>query len=460
MTFSDSITPGYDERQRILAIQGLGKKMRVPNHIIDQSVSDGETLEDFKATCLRWVERSASQPIGAMDTNWGAQRAQFNIQYSQPINMNLSKKEIGQYSLAKAINAASEGPHKLEGFEREIHDQLYSKIPQAQRAKTRGVLIPAADLDWGFSSQKRSFYNSRGTLNTQDFSEGGALVPTDHLADRFIDSLKNRSRVLSLGPTILPGLQGDVSIPKNVGDVSTFWIAENSVIPESEMDFGQVNLKPKTIGTIASFSRNLAMQSDPSIENILKKSLVSQLAIGLDRAMLFGSGQSGQPLGIAQTPGIQSVEAGAPDGGPLSYELLAEMEAKIFSENADGEAMAWLVNSKARKSARTTTENSSNVSKWIWTDTGNGDGEMLGHRALLSENVPSNLTKAGGTNLSALFFGNWSDLLFGQWGTIELLPNLMGRTFQTGGIELRILFSCDFAVRNPESFCVCTDLAA
>lgn len=378
-------------------------------------------------------------------------------------HLGLSDREKKQYSLSKAILGAADGsPHAIGGIEGEAHAALYERLTPAQKARSRGVLVPAGDLSWGFGDRQAS-NRSSSFLNTGTFSEGGALVATDHLGDQFIESLRNRSRVLSMpGVVMLPGRQGNLAIPKMGRDTEVFWVSENQKIPETDADFSQLTLTPKTAGAIATFSRNLLLQSDPNVEGIIKTNLVETMAIGVDKALIYGTTSQNQPLGIMNTPGIQSVEAGTPDGGPLTHSLLARMEAKLFGENAQGDRPCWLVNSEIRKAARLTTQNASNVTQWIWQEVNSpemaGDGAMLGHAAKLSNNLASDSTKGGGTGLSHLILGDFSSLIFASWSTIELLPNQFGRTYETGGIELRILYSLDSAIRHPESFCVCTDV--
>jgi hypothetical protein len=372
--------------------------------------------------------------------------------------LGLSQSEKQKYSLSKAIlGAATNNYYSTEGLEGECHRALYESLDPSQKAASRGLLIPAGDLDWGGSKDRSFGDRSRSVLNTGSFSSGGALVSTDHLGDNFIESLRSRSRVLSLGVTMLPGRVGNVEIPKESGANSeVYWISENDQIPDTTVGFGNLEMSPKTCGSIASFTRNMLIQADPAIENILKANMLNSMAIGIDKALLFGDGNK-EPLGIFNHPDVASVAAGT-NGGPLSYELLADMEAEIYDGNADSDSMAWIVNSRVRRSARTTTENSSNVSQWIWQNGSNGDGLMLGHKAVLSNNLPKNLTKGSGTNLSSLIFGNWSSLIFANWSTIELVSNPYGRGWQTGAIELRILYSVDSAIRHGESFCVCSDL--
>jgi len=76
---------------------------------------------------------------------------------------------------------------------------------------------------------------------------------------------------------------------------------------------------------------------------------------------------------------------------------------------------------------------------------------------VVSQQVPSNLTKGTGTNLSALIFGVWSDLLIGQWSGIDLLVDpYTGSNAAT--VRVTAFHDCDFAVRYPESFAECNEI--
>ena len=107
-----------------------------------------------------------------------------------------------------------------------------------------------------------------------------------------------------------------------------------------------------------------------------------------------------------------------------------------------------------------TTEKAASTAQFIWGDGPSGDpafGSLNGYRAGVSNQVPSNLTKGTGTNLSAILFGNWADLFIGMWGVLEILPNPYGTGFAAGDIQIRALQTVDIAVRHPESFSAMTD---
>jgi HK97 family phage major capsid protein len=101
-------------------------------------------------------------------------------------------------------------------------------------------------------------------------------------------------------------------------------------------------------------------------------------------------------------------------------------------------------------------------SDWIWENASNyddqiGNGLLNGYRAGVSNQVPSNLTKGTGTNLSAIIFGNFNELLIGSWGELEILANPYGDGYDSGDVKVRALQTVDIQARHENSFCVIKD---
>ena len=64
---------------------------------------------------------------------------------------------------------------------------------------------------------------------TISVSDGVNLVGADLLTYKFIEALKNRTVIGELGGTMLPGIVGDVAVPKGTSDNSVNWFgADNS----------------------------------------------------------------------------------------------------------------------------------------------------------------------------------------------------------------------------------------
>ena len=88
-----------------------------------------------------------------------------------------------------------------------------------------------------------------------------------------------------------------------------------------------------------------------------------------------------------------------------------------------------------------------------------GRSQIAGWRFEVSNNVPSNLTKGSGTNLSAVIYGNFADLLIGLYGTLEILVDPY-TDFAKGTTGVRALQTIDIAVRHAESFAAMQDAIA
>ncbi len=78
-----------------------------------------------------------------------------------------------------------------------------------------------------------------------DTTENVHLVPTEHLADQFIDALRPRSACLLAGATILPGLLGDVSIPGFATASAFGWLAEDADSADTEPTTKTISLIAK-----------------------------------------------------------------------------------------------------------------------------------------------------------------------------------------------------------------------
>ena len=78
---------------------------------------------------------------------------------------------------------------------------------------------------------------------------------------------------------------------------------------------------------------------------------------------------------------------------------------------------------------------------------------------LVSNNVPSNLSKGSGSNLSAIIYGRFSDVIVGTWSGVEIDIDPY-TDFAKGSVGVRALTSIDVGVRHGESFGLVKDAVA
>ena len=348
--------------------------------------------------------------------------------------IGMEAKDVGRYSLTRAILAAAEKDWRGAGLEHEASDA----VAKATGKSARGFFVPYDVLNPPV--EQRDLLKGTATA-------GGHTIDTELHSEQFIDMLRNSMRVREAGATVLSGLVGDIAIPRQTGGGTVFWVAENTALTESQQAFDQVALAPKSAGAFTDFSRKLLLQSTLDIESFVRRDLAAVIALELDRVGLHGSGASNQPTGIAATSGIGLV-AIATNGGPPLWAHIINLETEVSQDNADVGRLAYISNTKVRGKLKQT-EKAASTGLWVWTET---DTPLNGYRGLVTNQVSSTLTKGTASGIcSAIFFGNWADLLIGMWGGLDILVDPF-----TGGIAgtIRVIAfqDVDIAVRHPESF--------
>jgi len=259
-----------------------------------------------------------------------------------------------------------------------------------------------------------------------------------------------------LGVTWLRDLNGNVAIPRQSGAAQCYWVAESGAPTESGQTIDQVVMTPKTVGAFTDYSRRLLLQASLDVEAFVRADLASIIGLGIQLAAMNG-GASNDPTGLFNVSGIGSVAGGA-NGGAPTYDHMVDLESAVSVANADVGTMAFLTNAKVRGKLRKTQEFASTNGKAVWTSgSERGIGDVLGYDAVVTNAIPSNLTKGTSAGVcSGIAFGNWADMLIGMWGGLDvMLDPYAGAT--SGTKRVIALQDVDVAFRHAESFAVMKD---
>jgi HK97 family phage major capsid protein len=382
---------------------------------------------------------------------FNSQRPQFFREFdANPLpTLGLSRTQQQEYSIRKAILASVTGNWNDAGFEREISNEIAARSNRS----TGGAFVPISDLLIPLEN--------RSTYAVGASATGGATVQTSVSTD-YISFLRNKALIMLMGARMLSDLNGNLNIPRQSGIAVTYWVGEGGAVSQSESTFDDVRLRPKTVGNISRYTRSFLLQTSLDVEGFIRQDLASGIALEIDRAAINGSGSSNQPLGILNYPSAQVVSLGT-NGGAPNYDSIIQMETLASTINADVGALGFLTTPNARGKLKRTLKNPTAAnSDWIWENASNyddqiGNGLLNGYRAGVSNQVPSNLTKGTGTNLSAIIFGNFNELLIGSWGELEILANPYGDGYDSGDVKVRALQTVDIQARHENSFCVIKD---
>jgi len=363
--------------------------------------------------------------------------------------VDLSAREMADFSIINAVNASLSNDWSKAGLERAASRDIARRL--GREPATGGFFVPVN-------------LNQRAAYAVGATGTGGALVATNLLPERFIDALVNKMAIMNAGATVLPGLIGNVDLPKKSTTATGYWVAESGAITESEATFAKVQLRPRVVGAYSKWSRLTLQQSTPDIEMIARGDLAGVLGRAVDLAALAGTGASNQPTGILATSGVGSVAIGT-NGGAISLETMIDLRTAIAAANVDASTGSYIVNEKTYGALLKL--KTSGSGEYLFAPEGIEPGpgnlsamKIAGCPVIVSNQLTSSGTKGTGTGLSTAVFGAFQNLVIGNWGVLELLVNPYGSGYTAGDVEIRAMQTIDVAVRYPESFSKCVDIAA
>lgn len=416
------VNPVEIEKMRRRGIENLCKANKLSDETRDLWISSGASMD-----------KVAEEMLGIME-----ERGRENPQSAA--KLGLTKKEVKQFNLCRAIDACGNKNWGKAGFEAECSSEIAKKLGRIESDQNRFFVpleiqqrdnrTPVEDL--AYALLKRDLTSGTG-------SQGGFLVETTNIG--FIELLRNRSAMMSMGARRLTGLQGNVAVPKQTTAGTAVWLAnEASTATESNQVFAQVALTPKTVGGYTEISRLLLLQSNPSAEALVMSDLAMVVALAVDLAGLTGSGASGQPTGIINTGGIGGVT-----GTSIAYAGIVEFQTDVATGNALTDMCGYVTTPAVAGLLKQRVKFPSTASP-IW------DGKLLdanvdGYHGMASNQMPS----------ANILFGDFGQVIIGEWGVLELEVNPYAN-FQAGIVGVRALYSIDIGVRIPAAFSLATSV--
>ena len=412
------------ERDRIRSILAAGNKYGCLE-IAQRAVDEDMTLEQARSLFLDNIKGN-QQPVGKT---------------IDPVGM--SKKDQQRYSFRKAL-AYQAGILRASdvGLELEVSDSIAKQLGKSPE----GIFVEPYQL-----AVRADYFTGTGET-------GGDLIETELLSERFIESLRNMSAILPLGVTYLSGLEGNIDIPRQASYSDAYWLGESDTITQDESTFETIGLRPKDIAVRSKVTRRMLLQSSIDIERFMRNDLITAIALGIDKAIISGTGIGNEPLGILNYPGVNNIDLGT-NGGALDWQSVVDMQTQIEVDNAMEGDCAYVFNAITKGKLKTTLDHATGAGRWIWQDTANNyEGNVAGYRARCSNQLPSNLTKGTGTNLSAGIFGNFRNVLLGNWGVLDLMTDPY-TGFNEAIVQIRAIQTLDFELRRPEYFCVVSDIS-
>ena len=307
-----------------------------------------------------------------------------------------SRRDASTYSICRLIRAQAEQKWTDAGLELDL----------SNLATTKSGTVP------------NGFYVPLGIalreFNAGTAGEAGNLIGATIDGARAADPLRKASVLAAMGATILPGLKSTLSIPRFTSSDSAAWKSEVAAAGTITETTARVELTPKRSAVVMVLSRQALIQATPELDQAISRQLTAALIELLEYGAINGDGSNDAPVGIRNTAGVTDVVGGV-NGSALAYDHLVDLENGPGAGNCpDTEFSGFLVNTKTRKGMRQTQRGAWSTAE-IWEG---GERPLLGYRAGVTNNLPSNLEKgsSGAVCSSVLFSSDWSQLFIAIYG--------------------------------------------
>ena len=265
----------------------------------------------------------------------------------------------------------------------------------------------------------------------------------------------------SAGPLRVPVMKGLVTVGTTTPEDPS-WVAESGVIPESDVDFGQVQLLPSTLTSIKIISRwsaELARSAVVAIDSAIQGELIFKVVEKLDR-QFFSAGGDGitTPLGILAYPGVQVIDKA---NTAISIDDLIDAWGMALSGNVNMNSLRWIMRSSQFIALNKIKEISGSQRPVLQPDlTAAGGFRLLGAPVIVTDHLalgPDSTDVGTEANEGNVVLADMSQILVARdiAPSVTILKELFAKTDEIG---IRVCTRYDSAPLNPTAIVKITNL--
>lgn len=296
-------------------------------------------------------------------------------------------------------------------------------------------------------------------LSTVTPGAGGVLVPVN-FATELIESLRPASVVRRMGAISLPLNNGNLTIPRILGNTSVSYIGTETDIGITDMTFGDLKLSGKKAAAIVPISNDLLANSgvNPRVDQSVAGDLTTSMGLSQDLHFIRADGTGNLPKGLRYwvLPGNLVNAPAAPTLQQVET-FLSGLILRLENANVQLGGCGWLM---APRTIR-----------WLGSlRDGNGNkaypeieqGKLKGYPFALTTQIPINL--GAGTNESEIYFVNFADIYIGEDQQLVIAYSNeasykdgggnMVSAFQRDQTLVRVIAKHDIGPRHVESIVV------
>lgn len=289
---------------------------------------------------------------------------------------------------------------------------------------------------------------------------GGLMKPAEQ--GEIIELLRNAEALSRAGARTMPmPAQGRIVFPRITSPTTGAATTENQTISASDLGTGVLALSPKKIGAIVKMPNELLRYTSQAAESIVRDDLTKTLALTMDFYGLEGIGGNDRPLGLIYYDNINTVvpsNQGA-NGDTISPQDAYLHIAAVEEHNAEFEGFIMRPQTLMRffmyRFAAVTANDQQAGFAFNFT---RGQGMrpvdiLAGYPVTKSAQVSRSQTKNGGSGLTYILGGKWSDFIIAMFGAIEFAVSTQGDTpFGSDQTWIRAIITGDTGPRHEAAF--------
>jgi hypothetical protein len=403
--------------------------MRNSNEIsleLDAKVRELEACQDVaqRKTLAGDVEK-LTRELGDAQIEEAARKALANQRVLSPNE----EKELRSFSISKFLREAQHD--SLTGLEAEM-----AKEGEAEFKRTG--INPGAN-----SVFLPSFIRSYDYTNASESAYGQAWIEQTQLS--YDGKLRGAMLGEKLGVKYLNGLQGNVGVVTGGADAS--WVAEEGAASAAKPAYAKASLTPKRLQVLQGITYDLLHQSTKDVDRLIMDDMVKAHAAALDAAIFAGSGSSGQPTGVLNASGINTIYTNdSSHAAAVTFAKLVQMETEVGEDNGLlDETLAYVVNAKIQGKLKTIPQIEGYPYYLM------NDGKVNGYPCFMTNAIPT-ATFSGTSNCSSALFGPWSQVLVGGWAGLQFIIDPFTAK-NKGVLEITAIAYHDVLVRHAAAFC-------
>lgn len=312
-------------------------------------------------------------------------------------------------------------------------------------------ILEQAKKDFPYSKALHNVLTQKKTLEAGVPSAGGFTVPLA-FSGEYIDALTANTLIDKLNIRKVPLVHGNLSIPRMDTTSAVGWVGETSKGVITEPSFGEVNLRAKKLKAITPVSNTLLSESGVNLEGWISEDLMRKARIKLDEALLYGTGSQYQPLGLANTQGIQTTGSSST---ALALTTPNDMVALLQQANVKLENVHWLLNPIGESWLRNKAFSSG---PFAWSDEMARNGTLRGFDFVSSSTVGYTDDTV---DYADFWIGDFAEMMFGVSRDITIEMSREGSFTDNGNTVnafdqdltlIRLITECDFGCRQPKAF--------